>query len=171
MDTNPRKPNRIWALIIVLLVTITVVSVGITWSRYQPARPIEITLPTEKEFKGNIEISGAVTNPGIYPFTQSDSIGTLIQSAGGASSTAEPAGLKLVVPEASDQQSPQKVNINRADAWLLEALPGIGATRAKTIIAYREQNGPFKQTSDLMKVEGIGQAVYEQIKSLITVTD
>lgn len=69
------------------------------------------------------------------------------------------------------EESPQKVDLNRAEAWLLQALPGIGESRAQAIIKYRQEKGPFRQTSDLMKVEGIGPATYEPIKHLITVAE
>jgi competence protein ComEA len=55
--------------------------------------------------------------------------------------------------------------------WLLQALPEIGETLAQRIVDYRQQNGPFRNTSELMKVAGIGAATYQQIKDLITVKD
>ena len=63
------------------------------------------------------------------------------------------------------------ININRAETWLLEALTGIGPTLAQRIVDYREQNGPFRNTSELTEVEGIGTAIYERIKHRITVAD
>jgi competence protein ComEA len=50
-------------------------------------------------------------------------------------------------------------------------LPGIGEARAEAIVNYRYQIGAFKNTSELMKVEGISAAIYERIKELITVAD
>ena len=136
-----------------------------------PAHAIEIYLPNEQEFTGYIQIGGAVTSPGIYPFSGNDNLLSLLQAAGGTTSDANTITFQLTIPDPSTQSQPQKININRAEEWLLEALPGIGATKAKAIIIYREQNGFFKHTSELMKVEGIGQALYDQIKDLITVTD
>jgi len=166
-----RKQNRFWAIIVLLLLAVTVISTVIALTRYQAARPIEITLPADQGFHGSVQISGAVANPGIYFFTDDDSIGSLLQSAGGTTSTSSPTQLEITVPEAGNQTPVQKININRAEGWLLEALPGIGTTRAKAIIAYRESHGHFKLTSDLMKVEGIGTTLFEQIKDLVTVTD
>ena len=78
-------------------------------------------------------------------------------------------------PEGGDgaggEQEPQKIDINRAEVWLLEALPGIGETLAQRIVDYRQQNGPFQHTNELLKVAGIGTTTYEQIKHLITVAD
>ena len=56
------------------------------------------------------------------------------------------------------------VNINSASQKQLEELPGVGPVKAKAIIDYRKKNGPFKATADIKKVEGIGDATYDQIK-------
>lgn len=69
------------------------------------------------------------------------------------------------------EEQPQKIDINRAEAWLLEALPGIGESKAQAIIAYRQQNGGFGHIIEITKVDGIGPAIYEDIKDLITVGD
>ena len=50
------------------------------------------------------------------------------------------------------------VDINTADAKTLEALDGIGASKAAAIVEYRSKNGPFKNVADLEKVPGIGEA-------------
>lgn len=60
-----------------------------------------------------------------------------------------------------------KVNINTADETLLATLPGIGPSRAKDIITYREKNGPFESIRDIMKVSGIKEKLYEDIADLI----
>ena len=73
--------------------------------------------------------------------------------------------------EANPAELPQKIDINRAEAWLLEALPGIGEAKAQAIIAYRQQNGGFGHITEIANVEGIGPAIYEDIKNLITVGD
>jgi comEA protein len=67
------------------------------------------------------------------------------------------------------ETEPQKIDINRAEAWLLEALPGIGPSKAQAIIDYRQQNGGFSDISELLNVSGIGQDIYQKIKDLITV--
>jgi competence protein ComEA len=94
-----------------------------------------------------------------------------MQAAGGTTGSANPSGLRLYIPVVGEAQQPQKVNINRAEMWLLEALPGIGETLAQRIIDYRQQNGPFRNIKELTKVAGIGTAKYEQIADLITVAD
>jgi competence protein ComEA len=167
---NKTPSNRFWAVLVLMLIVIIVVVAGIGFFRYQPAGDIEVTLASDKQFQGSIEIGGEVANPGIYPFHSGDSIGGLFASAGGFS-TAATTSYRLTVTGDDDEFRPQKININRAEEWLLEALPGIGSTKAEAIVAYREQNGQFRHTSELMNVEGIGQSLYDNIKDLITVTD
>lgn len=60
------------------------------------------------------------------------------------------------------------ININTADADLLCTLPGIGEKTAQAIIAYREENGPFSDISDIIDVKGIGLATYEELCEKIT---
>ena len=61
------------------------------------------------------------------------------------------------------------VNINTADAVTLTALPGIGQVLAERILAYRQQNGPFRVIEEITKVEGIGEKKAEAILDLITI--
>ncbi len=62
-----------------------------------------------------------------------------------------------------------KVNINTAAADLLMTLPGIGESKANSIIAYREEHGLFQEISDIKNVAGIKDGVYNQVKDFITV--
>ena len=48
-------------------------------------------------------------------------------------------------------------------------LPGIGESRAESIIAYREKNGGFARIEDIMKVEGIKEGMFARIKDKICV--
>jgi len=62
------------------------------------------------------------------------------------------------------------VNINTADAAALAAgLDGVGEARAKAIVAYREQNGPFASPEALLEVKGIGEKVLADNEGKITV--
>ena len=61
------------------------------------------------------------------------------------------------------------VDINTATPQQLEALKGIGPEKAKAIVDYRQKNGPFKTTEDLMKVPGIKQGTYSKIKTEVNV--
>lgn len=70
---------------------------------------------------------------------------------------------------ASNQESGEKVNLNTADVAGLQKLTGIGEKKAEQIIAYREQNGPFKKVEDLMQVSGIGEKTFASLKDQLTV--
>jgi competence protein ComEA len=164
------KFSKYWTLIIILLVTIIAIGSIVTWSRYSPSQPIEISIPTAQELQGKIYIGGAVSNPGFYSLQAGDTIDALIQAAGGTTS-ADLSWLKLYILQTGEEEQSQKIDLNRAEAWLLEALPEIGKTKAQAIIAYRQQNGPFNNINELIKVEGIGTTTYEKIKHLITVAD
>ena len=165
------KLNRYWGPATILLVAIIIIGGIVVWVKYSPSQPIEISLPPAQELQGRIYIGGNVTNPGFYPFTTSDSIEALIQIAGGTTGSANLSGLKLYIPGAEEGQELQKININRAEVWLLKALPGIGETLAQRIVDYRQQNEPFRNTRGLLEVAGIGTTTYDEIKNLITVAD
>lgn len=61
------------------------------------------------------------------------------------------------------------ININTADVSSLITLPGIGESRAKMIVEYREKNGRFNSIEDIKNVSGIGEATLANIKALIKV--
>ena len=164
------KPRLFWLIASFLLAASIIVASFVVWLRYEPEYPIEISLPPAPNHTGIIYLSGAVVNPGLYPFTATDSIESLIQAAGGFTAGANLSNIKLsFVPDGNS--GPQKIDINLAEPWLLEALPGIGTTLAKRIVDYRQQNGPFRSTSDIQKVNGMGTTTYQQIEALITVGD
>ena len=61
-----------------------------------------------------------------------------------------------------------KVSINNASQEELMTLPGIGESKAKDIIEYRNTNGLFNSIEDLLKVKGIGESIFDKIKENIT---
>ncbi|MDH4565862.1 ComEA family DNA-binding protein [Pseudomonas sp. BN414] len=63
-----------------------------------------------------------------------------------------------------------KLNINSADeSALREHMIGIGAAKAKAIVQYREENGPFSSVDDLLEVKGIGVKTLEKSRDRLTV--
>lgn len=70
----------------------------------------------------------------------------------------------------NNQEENSKVDLNTADEAMLCTLPGIGESRAKSIIAYRKEHGNFRTTEDIMKVSGIKEAAYEKIREYVTVS-
>lgn len=61
------------------------------------------------------------------------------------------------------------INLNTASKEELMTLPGIGASRADDIIAYRSDNGSFKSIEDIKNISGIKEKAFAKIKDLITV--
>ena len=72
-------------------------------------------------------------------------------------------------PSRSASEAPGLVNINTAGSEELQTLPGIGEKRAEAIIAYREDNGPFRIVEEITNVSGIGEGILSRIIDYITV--
>ena len=115
-----------------------------------------------------IYVDGAVKNPGWYPLEQDNDIRDVLSMAGGSNSNTNPVKVKLYIYENGNGVAPQLISINRAQGWLLDALPGIGTTLAQNIVQYREENGPFMMIEELLLVSGIGEAKYDGVKNYIT---
>lgn len=62
-----------------------------------------------------------------------------------------------------------KVSINTATLEELMTLDGIGESKAKNIIEYRNKNGNFEKIEDIKNVSGIGDSAYEKIKDKIEI--
>ncbi|MBC7235445.1 MAG: helix-hairpin-helix domain-containing protein [Chloroflexi bacterium] len=145
-----------------------------------------------------VHVTGAVRRPGVYTVLAGSRLIDAVDAAGGLALGADEARINLADFVSDGQQvfvpylgtpaplSPTPlsagrgaaslaggsvglVNINTASAAELETLPGIGPAYAQRIIDYREQNGPFVDKSEIMRVNGIGQACYERIVDRITV--
>jgi len=160
-----------------LSVTIFLVIAAITGGimlavQHSRSQPVEIVVSQTEppQLSGELYIGGAVASPGIYPLREDDTIETLLLDAG-VESDADLSHIEIYVPREGEKQSPQKIDINRAEPWLLEAMPGIGEVLAQRIVDYRRENGPFRRIEDLLKVSGIGPTTFENIKDFITVSD
>ena len=62
-----------------------------------------------------------------------------------------------------------KISINSSDLNKLMEIPGIGESKAKSILEYRTNNGNFNTIDDIMHVSGIGTSLFEKIKDYITI--
>ncbi len=143
-----------------------------------------------------VYVSGAVVRPDVYSLPEGSRVKDAIEAAGGFAAGAEREGLNLAAPladgaqvrvpragEAALPSSPVllpttparasvpggRVNLNAASPAELDALPGIGPVLAQRIVDDRVANGPYRTLEDIKRVRGIGDALYEQIKELITV--
>lgn len=160
--------------------------------------PAPSPAPTATQAPVLVYVTGAVVYPGVYALPWDSRIENAIAAAGGAASDADLLAVNLAehvfdaqqiyVPSRSDTATPvlptpiptapspsanpsgsQRVNINSATASELEALPGIGPALAQRIIDYRVANGPFSAPEDIIKVRGVGEQTFEQLRDHITV--
>ena len=69
--------------------------------------------------------------------------------------------------ETKEEENDSLISINNGTLEELMTLSGIGESKAKAIIEYREKNGEFKKIEDIMNVSGIGEAAYSKIKDNI----
>jgi len=154
------------------------------------------TKASEQASQIYVYVCGHVKEPGVVRITSGQRVYEAIDAAGGMTEDAYPDALNLASPvndgekiyvpgqdEASKYDAGSEtvsggdgadgsaalVNINSASKEELMTLPGIGEAKADAIISYRETNGPFSSTDDILNVSGIKEGVYDQIKSLICV--
>jgi competence protein ComEA len=160
-------------LFITIFLLIAAIAGGITLAvQHSRNQPVEIVLSQTEapQQSGELYIGGAVANPGIYPWQEGDTIQAILLDTG-VELDADLSHIEIYVPREGEQQSPQKIDINRAEPWLLDALPGIGEVTAQAIVDYRDENGPFRTIEDLLKVKGIGEGTLDKIRDYITVSD
>ncbi|QZA33387.1 helix-hairpin-helix domain-containing protein [Hydrogenibacillus sp. N12] len=144
-----------------------------------------------------VDVKGAVARPGVYRLPAGARVFEALEAAGGLLPEADvdrvnraavlADGVVVNVPKKGEAAEaggsspagsdaglgaagrPAKVNLNTADAALLQTLPGIGPTRAQAIIAYREEHGPFRDVTELKNVSGIGPKTLERLLPYVTV--
>ncbi len=136
-----------------------------------------------------VDVAGWVRNPGVYAFAEGSRVIDAIEAAGGARPGALLQALNLaallvdgtqiLVPKEGAPGAPAVggtgsvagglVNVNTASAADLETLPGIGEVIAQRIVDHRTANGPFTSVDQLEDVSGIGEAILESIRELVTV--
>lgn len=79
---------------------------------------------------------------------------------------------QIISPEVAEQVTTKaiKVNLNTADETALQReLFGVGAAKAKAIVVYREENGPFASVDELLEVKGIGKTILERNRDKLDV--
>ena len=165
------RADRFYLSITIVLFIAVVVGGVMLALEHRGNQPVEIVLSQAESpvVSGEIYIGGAVVNPGVYSLTEDDFLQALLADAG-IEPGADLRHIELYIPRQGETQSTQKIDLNRAEPWLLEALPGIGESRAQDIVDYRDENGPFRRIEDLLKVKGIGEGIFTKIKDYITVS-
>lgn len=124
-----------------------------------------------------VEIKGEVKYPGIYQIFGDARIYDLVVLAGGLTADADTASLNMAdflrdgaavfVPSKKEVQT-DKISLNHASLEELMTLKGIGETKAKSIIEYREQHGGFKSIDEVKNVKGISENLFEQLKEFLS---
>ncbi|ANM32075.1 hypothetical protein ABI59_04305 [Acidobacteria bacterium Mor1] len=74
-----------------------------------------------------------------------------------------------MAPATAAEGKAERIDLNKASAEQLVTLPGVGPAIAKRIVAFREENGPFKRVEDLLKVRGVGEKSFQKIKGRVRV--
>jgi len=146
-----------------------------------------------------VYVAGAVQSPGVYQVPGNARVQQAVLAAGGPAADADLDAMNLAafildgdrvyVPHrgaavpavvgatsgaasagtSGSGQPATPIDLNRAAAEELDALPGVGPATAAAIVAYRERSGPFASIDDLLKVPGIGPAKVEALRSLVKV--
>jgi len=181
---------------IVLFGFLLIAGLGFVFYPDQPTeeevfQPVIGTSPKEDEVEKTkeikeivIDLKGAIKKPGIYVLPEGSRLYEAIEKAGGYIEEADANqvngaqllrdGEGIYIPRKGEeavlpaQSSKGKVNINKASEEELQTLSGIGPSKAKAIIQYREENGGFKNIEELKNIGGIGDKTFEKIKSDIT---
>lgn len=179
-----------------LIVIIGMAASAILFLVVTPPRgePVEL-LPAPTASPILVHVVGAIQQPGVYPLSRESRLQDAIQAAGGFRSDADQNvvnlaarlkdGDKVTIPVIGEIAAPSPpisqpersgssislglIDLNTATLEELQTLPGIGETRAKDILQYRDVHGGFTSIEELLEVKGIGPATFEDLKDLVTV--
>lgn len=183
--------------VIVLVMAALAITVGIGIVRGATAPVDEVVIgPTPARSATNpselyVHVSGAVRAPGLYVLSPGARVVDAIAAAGGYTEDADRDAVNLArtlddgeqLAVAREGEAPpttatgqgsagtggSRVDLNTADATLLETLPRIGPALAARIIGWRDENGGFTSIDDLLAVPGIGDKMLESLRDLVTV--
>lgn len=161
--------------------------------RQPPALELEVPTPPPTPVPAPaflwVHVSGAVERPGLVRLREGQRVADAVAAAGGLTPQANAAAVNLArrlrdeeqvhVPQIGEAAAPPTsgsgpgaeapVDLNRASAAELEALPGIGPTLAGRILERRERVGAFQSVEDLLEVRGIGPALLAELEGRVTV--
>jgi competence protein ComEA len=178
----------------ILFSLFNLLSVGVLFCWFERPRPTPLHIetptvaPTPTEAPIQVHVCGAVAHADVYALQADAIVKDALWAAGGPTESADLNRVNLALPvhdgdqvyiptqneesissDVAPSNTSRRTRINHASAAELQVLPGIGATYAERIVAYRQENGPFKTIEDLIQVRGIGPATLEQIRDKITV--
>ncbi|GAA2536717.1 hypothetical protein GCM10009860_16490 [Microbacterium mitrae] len=174
------------ALVVIVGVFAIVVGMGVVRSAGEQVVSVPLAGATAAPLY--VDVQGAVVTPGVYVLEADARVVDAVTAAGGFRDDANSSGInlarlvidgeQLVVPTLSAEGGAGAagetiddglININAATAAELEELPRIGEALASRIVAWREENGPFRSVDDLGNVSGIGEKMLETLRPLVKV--
>jgi competence protein ComEA len=147
----------------------------------------EAATPTPGDGQLKVYVTGAVQRPGVYSIRPGDRVADAIEAASGPTEDADTININfarrlrdedhITVPRKGDPLAisitadapARRIDINTATTATLETLPGIGPSRAKSIIDSRLRDGPFTDPADLVKRKLLPQSVFDGLKDLIDI--
>jgi competence protein ComEA len=162
--------EKMWLIIAAFLAVCLITGIVFFCIRLANLQPTEIILSESRQadISGDVYVYGSVARPGIYAAQPGDTLTALV-SAAGVSDNADVSAISIRVPAMGENILPQMVDLNRAETWLLQALPGIGEGRAALIVDYRLKNGPFRSVDDLLKIKGFGKSVVDNVRGFVCI--
>jgi competence protein ComEA len=188
----PNLPN-LDARLFKYAAAISLLSVAVGLVLWWQGRPVELELQPAEVVVTEVQspvatifvhVVGDVAKAGVYELAAGSRVVDAIAAAGGPLRATKLINLNLarvlfdgeqiivgnhqLQPNSSSQSG--KVNLNLATSSQLEQLPGIGPVIAGRILQHRDENGPFRQISDIQQVAGIGDVIYNKIKDQISVS-
>ena len=109
------RADRFYLFITVLLLVAAIAGGVVLAVQHSRNQPVEIVLSqtAPPEQSGELYVSGAVANPGIYPWQEGDTIQALLLDTG-VEPDADLSHIEIHIPWEGEEQSPQKIDINRA---------------------------------------------------------
>ena len=179
--------RKIKSLLFILAVTICMAG-----CQNEEKNTIDLTLQEDEIMQASdkegdtifVYVCGAVKQEGVYELPAGSRVYEALELAGGFREDAATTemnqaevltdAMKIYVPTVEEMQKRQsegngKVNINQASKEELMTLPGVGESKAESILRYREENGRFQNIEEIMEISGIKEGLFEQIKDLIQV--
>ena len=162
--------EKMWLIIAAFLAVCLITGIVFFCIRLHNLQPTEIILSDtrQSDIGGDVYIGGSVARPGIYATKPGDTLTALV-SAAGVSDNADIGAISIHVPAIGEISRSQKVDLNHADGWLLQSLPGIGEGKAAQIVDYRFKNGPFRSVDDLLKIKGFGKSVVDGVRGFVSI--
>lgn len=190
--------TRILLIIGTIFILSSIVMYLVYLYKEKDIRIVEINKSDQNTIKSiSIDISGAISSPGLYSLPSNFRINDAIVAAGGFSQKADKDfvskkinlaqnlrdGQKIYIPFEGEEVIPattgsislsnetSKLDLNMATLEQLDSLPGVGPKTAQKILDFKTKNGKFTSVEDLTRIQGLGTSTINKLKDLVTVLE